>query len=171
MEHGTNTAFVGIQLGRALGLRADGLEAVFYGALLKDVGCGACGAVLAPFFADDARTPLLGMNLVDLHSPRSMAGWAMDGLRLDPSLPSRLTRWPPSSPGAARWRTRRWRHTVRSPPTSRSALGSVLTCSPPYMTSMSGTTAAAQLSTGVQKRSPGRPRSCMWHWPPTSCVD
>ena len=79
MEHGTNTAFVGIQLGRALGLGADGLEAVFYGALLKDVGCGACGAVLAPFFADEARTPLLGMNLVDLHSPRSMATWAMGG--------------------------------------------------------------------------------------------
>ena len=53
MEHGTNTAFVGIQLGRALGLGRDGLEAVFYGALLKDVGCGACGAVLARFFADD----------------------------------------------------------------------------------------------------------------------
>ena len=92
MEHGTNTAFVGIQLGRALGLGADGLEAVFYGALLKDVGCGACGAVLAPFFADDARTPLLGMNLVDLHSPRSMATWAMGGMRLDPGLPARLTR-------------------------------------------------------------------------------
>jgi HD-GYP domain-containing protein (c-di-GMP phosphodiesterase class II)/DNA-binding CsgD family transcriptional regulator len=92
MEHGTNTAFVGIQLGRALGLGADGMEAVFYGALLKDVGCGACGAVLAPFFADDARTPLLGMNLVDLHSPRSMATWAMDGMRLDPTLPARLTR-------------------------------------------------------------------------------
>jgi len=61
MEHGTNTAFVGIQLGRALGVGAEDLEAVFYGALLKDAGCGACGAVLAPFFADDARTPLLGM--------------------------------------------------------------------------------------------------------------
>src|SRR5215831_14504518 len=63
MEHGTNTAFVGSQLARTLGLGADGMEAVFYGALLKDVGCGACGAVLAPFFTDDARTPLLGMNL------------------------------------------------------------------------------------------------------------
>lgn len=49
MEHGTNTAFVGVQLGRALGLAARNLEAVFYGALIKDVGCGACGAVLAPF--------------------------------------------------------------------------------------------------------------------------
>jgi HD-GYP domain-containing protein (c-di-GMP phosphodiesterase class II)/DNA-binding CsgD family transcriptional regulator len=92
MEHGTNTAFVGIQLGRALGLGNDGMEAVFYGALLKDVGCGACGAVLAPFFADGEKNPRLGLNLVDLHSPRSMAAWAMSGLRLDPSLPARLAR-------------------------------------------------------------------------------
>jgi HD-GYP domain-containing protein (c-di-GMP phosphodiesterase class II)/DNA-binding CsgD family transcriptional regulator len=92
MEHGTNTAFVGTQLGRALGMGAEDLEAVFYGALLKDVGCGACGAVLAPYFAEDAKSPLLGMNLVDLHSPRSMATWAMSGLRLDPSLPARLAR-------------------------------------------------------------------------------
>jgi hypothetical protein len=92
MEHGTNTAFVGIQLGRALGLGTDSMEAVFYGALLKDVGCGACGAVLTPFLAEDRRAPLLGLNLVDLHSPRSMVAWAMDGLRLDPSLPGRLAR-------------------------------------------------------------------------------
>ena len=37
MEHGTNTAFVGVQLARALGLTGEGLEAVFYGALLT--GC------------------------------------------------------------------------------------------------------------------------------------
>ena len=102
MEHGTNTAFVGIELGRALGLGADGQEAVFYGALLKDVGCGVCGAGLAPFFADDARTPLLGMNLVDLHSPRSMAAWAMSDLRLDPSFQLGSPGWPPSPPGADR---------------------------------------------------------------------
>ena len=92
MEHGTNTAFVGIQLGRALGLEAEDLEAVFYGALLKDVGCGACGAVLARFFADDELAPRLGLNLVDLNSPRSMASWALSELRLDPSLPARLAR-------------------------------------------------------------------------------
>ena len=33
MEHGTNTAFVGTQLARALGLGTDNIEAVFYGAL------------------------------------------------------------------------------------------------------------------------------------------
>jgi HD-GYP domain-containing protein (c-di-GMP phosphodiesterase class II) len=92
MEHGTNTAFVGVQLGRALGVGAEDLEAVFYGALLKDVGCGACGAVLGRFFADDELVPRIDLNLVDLHSPRSMAAWAASRLRLDPGLPTRLAR-------------------------------------------------------------------------------
>ena len=77
MEHGTNTAFVGVQLGRALGAGTGDLEAVFYGALVKDAGCGACGAVLARFFADDEMVPRLDLNLVDLHSPRNMAAWTM----------------------------------------------------------------------------------------------
>ena len=84
MEHGTNTAFVGVQLGRALGVGAEDLEAVFYGALVKDAGCGACGAVLARFFADDELVPRLDLNLVDLHSPRSMAAWTMSRLTPGP---------------------------------------------------------------------------------------
>jgi HD-GYP domain-containing protein (c-di-GMP phosphodiesterase class II)/DNA-binding CsgD family transcriptional regulator len=92
MEHGTNTAFVGMQLGRVLGLGAQDLEAVFYGALIKDVGCGACGAVLAPFFADEELAPRLDLNLVDMHSPRSMLAWVKTQMRLDPALPARLTR-------------------------------------------------------------------------------
>ena len=92
MEHGTNTAFVGVQLGRALGAGAPDLEAVFYGALIKDAGCGACGAVLARYFADDEMVPRLDLNLVDLHSPRDMAAWTMSRLHLDPGLPARLAR-------------------------------------------------------------------------------
>jgi HD-GYP domain-containing protein (c-di-GMP phosphodiesterase class II)/DNA-binding CsgD family transcriptional regulator len=92
MEHGTNTAFVGVQLGRALGLGSQDLEAIFYGALLKDVGCGACGAVLAPFFAEEEPAPRLDLTLVDLHSPRSMVGWARGQLRLDRTLPARMAR-------------------------------------------------------------------------------
>ena len=96
MEHGTNTAFVGVQLGHALGhalgAGAGDLEAVFYGALVKDAGCGACGAVLARFFAGDEMVPRLDLNLVDLHSPRSMAVWTMSRLHLDPGLPARLAR-------------------------------------------------------------------------------
>jgi HD-GYP domain-containing protein (c-di-GMP phosphodiesterase class II)/DNA-binding CsgD family transcriptional regulator len=92
IEHGTNTAFVGMHLGHALGLAAQDLEAVFYGALIKDVGCGACGAVLAPFFADEELAPRLDLNLVDMHSPRSMLAWAKTQMRLDPALPARITR-------------------------------------------------------------------------------
>ena len=92
MEHGTNTAFVGVQLGRALGAGAGDLEAVFYGALVKDAGCGACGAVLARYFADDEMVPRLDPNLVDLHSPRNMAAWAVSRLHLDAGLPARLAR-------------------------------------------------------------------------------
>ena len=92
MEHGTNTAFVGVQLGRALGLGAGDLEAIFYGALLKDVGCGPCSEVLAPFFAADELAPRLDLILVDLHSPRSMGAWAKGQLRPDPTLPARLAR-------------------------------------------------------------------------------
>ena len=93
MEHGTNTAFVGVQLGHALGAGAEDLEAVFYGALVKDAGCGACGAVLARYFADDEMVPRLDLNLVDLHSPRSMGAWAVSRLRLDPgTAPARLAR-------------------------------------------------------------------------------
>jgi hypothetical protein len=76
----------------ALGLGAEDLEAVSYGALIKDVGCGACGAVLAPFFADEELAPRLDLNLVDLHSPRSMLAWARTQMRLDPALPARLAR-------------------------------------------------------------------------------
>src|SRR5690242_2752094 len=92
MEHETNTVFVGIRLGRALGLGTEDLEAIYYGGLLKDVGCGACSAVLAPFFVDDEVAPRLDMNLVDIHSPRSMLGWARSQLLLDSSLPARLAR-------------------------------------------------------------------------------
>src|SRR5579859_1025379 len=102
MEHGTNTAFVGVQLGRGLGLEAADLEAIFYGALIKDVGCSACSAVIAPFFPDDQLVPALHMVVVDMDSPRSMLGWARGQLRLDAGLPSRLarlaafaTRWGP----------------------------------------------------------------------------
>ena len=53
----TSTAFVGVQLGLVLGLKAADLEAVFYGALLRDVGCGA---VLVPFFVGQELARRLG---------------------------------------------------------------------------------------------------------------
>ena len=38
MEHGLKTAYIGLQMSEKLGLPDDDRVAVFYGALLKDVG-------------------------------------------------------------------------------------------------------------------------------------
>jgi HD-GYP domain-containing protein (c-di-GMP phosphodiesterase class II)/DNA-binding CsgD family transcriptional regulator len=92
MEHGTNTAFVGIQLGRALGLGMEDLEAVFYGVLIKDVGCGACGALLAPFVGKEELAPRLDLVLVDPDHPRGLEAWATGRIWQDPALSTRLAR-------------------------------------------------------------------------------
>ena len=93
MEHGTNTAFVGVQLGRALGFERDDLEAVFYGVLIKDVGCGACSAVLAPLLTNDEPSPRLGLVLVDVLHPDSLETSATGQTsHHDPALSSRLAR-------------------------------------------------------------------------------
>ena len=68
------------------------MEAVFYGALLKDVGCGACGPLLAPFFPKTEPAPGIGLVVVDPYSPSSMLAWAKGQMRLDPTLPARLAR-------------------------------------------------------------------------------
>jgi len=93
MEHGTNTAFVGTKLGRALGFGPEDLEAVFYGVLIKDVGCGACSEVVAPFLTKDEPAPGIGLVLIDMHHPDSMGTWAAGQTsQQDPMLSSRLAR-------------------------------------------------------------------------------
>jgi hypothetical protein len=64
MGHSTDTAWVGVQVGRVLGLEAADL-AVFYAAPLTDVGCGA---VLAPFFAGQELGP--GSATAERQRPR-----------------------------------------------------------------------------------------------------
>src|SRR5919204_1722179 len=43
-----STAFVGVQPRRVLGLKTADQKAVFHGALLTDIGTGACGGVVQP---------------------------------------------------------------------------------------------------------------------------
>jgi hypothetical protein len=170
MEHGTNTAFVGIQLGRALGAGAGDLEAVFYGALVKDAGCGACGAVLARFFADDEPVPRLDLNLVDLHSPRSMAAWAVSRLRLDPALPARLARLAAFA--------------SRCGPVAHEAMSAHCEVAADFAVRL-GFGPHVQDAVRYQyerhdgrspafgrpaEMIPARPRSCTWRWPPTWCA-
>ena len=52
MEHGLGSASLGLQIADALALASDEREAIFYGALLKDVACTACSAGIAAFFPD-----------------------------------------------------------------------------------------------------------------------
>jgi hypothetical protein len=72
----------------------------------------ARSAVLAPFFPDEELAPRVNLMLVDLYSPLSMLSWAKSQVRLDPTVPARLARLAAFA-GAGRWRTRRWRRTVK----------------------------------------------------------
>lgn len=53
MDHGLGSAYLGMQIADALTLASEEREAIFYGALLKDVACTACSAGIAAFFPDD----------------------------------------------------------------------------------------------------------------------
>src|SRR6266568_3804633 len=66
-----STALVGVRAGRVLGLGAADPEAVLCRALLKDVGWGACGAVVQP-----ARGVRVG-GRISGHGPRRPAGRAV----------------------------------------------------------------------------------------------
>ncbi|HET8853009.1 MAG TPA: HD domain-containing protein, partial [Ktedonobacteraceae bacterium] len=57
MEHGLNSAYLGLQLADVLNLPSEEREAIFYGALLKDVGCTACSAGFSAFFPDNELAP------------------------------------------------------------------------------------------------------------------
>jgi HD-GYP domain-containing protein (c-di-GMP phosphodiesterase class II) len=92
MEHGVRTAYVGIRLAEALGLKDEDRESIFYGALLKDVGCTACAAGFAPFFFDDELAPKMDFMLVDPTRISDIIGWLSKNAPLDARLPARITK-------------------------------------------------------------------------------
>lgn len=92
MEHGLKSAYLGLQLACALRLSPDIQEAVFYGALLKDVGCTACSAGISAFFPDDEQVPRADFMLVDPSQLHEMLGWLSRNVPLDARFPSRVTR-------------------------------------------------------------------------------
>src|SRR6266496_6676508 len=92
MEHGLGSASLGLQIADALALASDEREAIFYGALLKDVACTACSAGIAAFFPDDEKqVSLADVILVDPSNLSDMFGWLDRYLRLDAHFPSRDT--------------------------------------------------------------------------------
>jgi HD-GYP domain-containing protein (c-di-GMP phosphodiesterase class II) len=92
MEHGLGSAALGLQLADTLDLSEAEREAIFYGALLKDVACTACSAGIAAFFPDDEQVSLADVILLDPSSLGDMLGWLSKYLRLDAQFPKRIAR-------------------------------------------------------------------------------
>jgi len=63
--HTLRTCVLAMRLGRAIGLDATDLEALYYAALLKDAGCSSNAARLAALFGSDDQDVKRNMRLVD----------------------------------------------------------------------------------------------------------
>ena len=92
MEHGLNSAYLGLRLADVLNLPNEEREAIFYGALLKDVGCTACSAAFSAFFLDDELVPRLDFMLVDPSRLTEIIAWFSRNVPVDSQLPSRISR-------------------------------------------------------------------------------
>jgi HD-GYP domain-containing protein (c-di-GMP phosphodiesterase class II) len=92
LEHGLKTAYIGLRVAQAVGLGSEELAAVYYGALLKDSGCSACGAVFATFFDGDDITPRRDSLLLRPDSAKDAVGWFWRHSSTDPALPVRIGR-------------------------------------------------------------------------------
>jgi len=92
MEHGLRSAYVGLRLADALGLPEGEMEAVYFGALLKDTGCSSCGAVVAAFFPDQ-RLPDLDMMMTDRTGLQRLTMLLARHVPVDAALPGRVARF------------------------------------------------------------------------------
>ena len=92
MEHGLNSAYLGLRLADMLNLPSEEREAIFYGALLKDVGCTACAAGFSAFFPDDELVPRSEFILVDPTRFNDSFAWLFRSVPLDSQLPGRISR-------------------------------------------------------------------------------
>jgi len=92
MEHGLGSASLGLQIADALALASDEREAIFYGALLKDVACTACSAGIAAFFPDGEQVSLSDVILLDPSRISDMIGWLSGYFRLDAHFPGRIAK-------------------------------------------------------------------------------
>ena len=92
MEHGLGTASLGLLLADTLPLTEDEREAVFYGALLKDVACTACAVGITAFLPDEEQVSLADVILLDPASFSDMAGWMAKYFQLGPRFPQRIAK-------------------------------------------------------------------------------
>lgn len=92
IEHGLGSASLGLRIAEAMALPDEEREAIFYGALLKDVACTACSAGIAAFFPDDTQVLLKDVILIDPASISDMIGWLSGYFRLDARFPTRVAK-------------------------------------------------------------------------------
>lgn len=92
LEHGLKTAYIGLAVADAVGLSPEDRAAVYYGALLKDSGCTACGTVFATFFDGDDLGPRRDSLLLRPDSAKDAVSWFWRHASDDPSLPVRIGR-------------------------------------------------------------------------------
>src|SRR6266849_7874830 len=93
IEHGLGSASLGLRIADALALADEEREAIFYGALLKDVACTACSAGIAAFFPDEEQVSLADVILLDPSQLSDMIGWLSRYLRLDAQFPGRVAKF------------------------------------------------------------------------------
>lgn len=92
MDHGLGSAALGLQLADALALAPEEREALFYGALLKDVACTACAAGIAAFLPDEEQVSLADVILMDPSRVSDLIGWLSRYFRVDARFPQRIAR-------------------------------------------------------------------------------
>src|ERR1700686_5372440 len=92
MEHGLGCAWLGLQMADALALSSEEREAIFYGALLKDVACSACSAGIAAFLPDDEQVSLADVILIDPSRFSEMIGWLSKYFKPDAHFPTRIAK-------------------------------------------------------------------------------
>lgn len=92
MEHGLGSAYLGLEIADELGLVDEEREAIFYGALLKDVACTACSAGIAAFLPEGEQVLLSDVILVDPSRIGDMIGWLSKYLRPDRHFPGHVVK-------------------------------------------------------------------------------
>lgn len=92
VEHGLRSASLGLYIADELQLPCEEREAVFYGALLKDVACTACSAGIAAFLPENEQVSLADVILIDPSRLSEMMGWMSKYFRLDAHFPQRMAK-------------------------------------------------------------------------------
>ena len=92
MEHGLGSASFGLLLADELSLTAEEREAIFYGALLKDVSCTACSAGIVAFLPEGEDVLLSDVILLDPSQLSDMMGWLSKYFRMDRHFPGRIAK-------------------------------------------------------------------------------